>query len=61
LIEYPTRGLFTSEPCQYDLTRDFIYPLFNLSNRMSSPTAHDDRFSLELLAPIGDVGLDIGT
>jgi hypothetical protein len=59
LSKYPTWCRFTFEPCHHDLTRAFVYPsclVFQdnvISNRV------EDRFSLEVLTPMGDVVLNV--
>jgi hypothetical protein len=57
--KYPTWCLSTFEPCHHDLTRVFIYPSCSVIQESVISDHADDRFSLEVLTPIGDVVLDI--
>jgi hypothetical protein len=50
-----------SAPCQYDLTRDFVYPSYSTIQENIIFNRSNDRFSLEVLTPMGNVVLDIGT
>jgi hypothetical protein len=58
--QYPSWCLFTSKPCLYDLTRDFMYPSYSIVQENIISDCTKDWFSLEVLTPMGDVNLDIG-
>jgi hypothetical protein len=58
--KYPTWCWSTFEPCHYDLTHAFMYPSCSVIQENIISDRANDRVSLEVLTPIGDVVLDVG-
>jgi hypothetical protein len=61
LSKYPTWCQSTFESCRHDLTRAFVYPSCSTIQENIIFDRTNDRFSLKVLTPMGDVILDIGT
>jgi hypothetical protein len=60
LSKYPTWCRSTFEPSRHGLTHAFMYlPCLVIQENVIFDRA-EDRFSLEVLTPMGDVFLDIG-
>jgi hypothetical protein len=61
LSKYPTWCQSTFEPCHYDLTQPRVPILFDLSKWIIIADHTNHCCGLESLAPMEDVGLNLGT
>jgi hypothetical protein len=59
--KYPTWCRSTFEPCRHDLICACVHPSCSVIQENVIFDRAEDRFSLEVLTPIGDVILDIGS
>jgi hypothetical protein len=48
------------QPCHHDLTHAFMYLSYSVIQENVIFDRVDDRFSLDVLTPMGDVILDVG-